>query len=76
LSGAGRVGEIWLSIDNATEPVKAMLAHEFGISRETLYQYLKIEPAALPGFPFRCTSNREGNADQLTVLAGVSARPG
>lgn len=29
----------------AGEP-KAMLAREFGISRETLYQYLKVAPAA------------------------------
>ncbi|MGK5038432.1 helix-turn-helix domain-containing protein [Janthinobacterium sp. LB3P118] len=29
----------------AGEP-KALLAREFGISRETLYQYLKVMPAA------------------------------
>lgn len=40
----------------AGEP-KATLAREFGISRETLYQYLKGAPGAYPGFLFHCTSN-------------------
>ena len=30
----------------ATGEAKATFAREFGISRETLYQYLKIEPEA------------------------------
>ena len=30
----------------AAGEAKATLAREFGISRETLYQYLKIEPEA------------------------------
>ena len=30
---------------------KSTLAREFGISRETLYQYLKVAPTPQPGFP-------------------------